>query len=81
MTRKGWLGISLTTCIARKKQKSTRKCAILCLKGIGSFWYLSSLMVFINGINAPLIHVTKPNIKNKAAMIINGTKEDDFDIF
>jgi len=42
---------------------------------------VSSLIVFINGINAPFIHVTKPKMKNKAAMIINGTKEDDFDIF
>jgi len=37
-------------------------------------------MVFIKGINAPLIHVTKPKIKNKAAMIIKGTKDDDLDI-
>jgi hypothetical protein len=30
-------------------------------------------MVFIKGIKAPLIHVTKPKIKNSPAIIIIGT--------
>jgi hypothetical protein len=43
-------------------------------------------MVFINGMRAPFIQVTKPKIKKSAAMIINGTNvdvvddEDDVDI-
>jgi hypothetical protein len=36
-------------------------------------------MVFINGMRAPLIQVTKPKIKKSAAMIINGTNVDDVD--
>jgi hypothetical protein len=34
----------------------------------------------MNGIRAPLIQVTKPKMKNRAAMINKGTKVDGFDI-
>jgi len=33
---------------------------------------VNSLIVFINGINAPFIQVTKPNMKNNPAIIIIG---------
>jgi hypothetical protein len=37
-------------------------------------------MVFINGMSAPFIQVTKPKIKKSAAIIINGTNVDVVDV-